>query len=176
VAATPALHVLGSDGREHVAYDLVFTNVFGAAVTLTSLEVLATDGMVLLHLTGDALRAVTQPVYGEEPTDQIPPGGVVATLIDLSLPPDQLPDRVSHRTTYGLAPGAPALIARQDILGPDVGADPRPPVVIGPPLRGPGWVKANGCCAACPHRTGRFAVDGARYVKPELFAVDWLRL
>jgi hypothetical protein len=43
-------------------------------------------------------------------------------------------------------------------------------------LRGTGWFNANGCCGPSFHRAGRLAVDGARYVKLEAFAIDWLLL
>src|SRR5436305_542137 len=64
VASTNApLGILGSDGLEHLEYDLVFTNVFTAPVTLRDIEVLSPEGGVLLRLAGDALVASTQPVF-----------------------------------------------------------------------------------------------------------------
>src|SRR3954463_12022749 len=51
VASTNApLRVLGSDGLAHLEYDLVFTNVFTAPVTLSAIEVLGPDGGTLLRL------------------------------------------------------------------------------------------------------------------------------
>ena len=55
VSATNApLRVLGSDGMEHLEYDLLITNVFTAPLALTSIEVTGPDGRVLLRLAGDA--------------------------------------------------------------------------------------------------------------------------
>ena len=180
VSATNApLGVLGSDGLEHLEYDLLVTNAFSSPVTLGAVEVLAADGHLLLRLAGDALVAATQPLLGMEPTVEIPASGTVAVMIDLAVAPDQVPSRVGHRLTYEIAPGASgaSLIAHRRIDGPELVVDPRPPVTIAPPVHGPGWLNANSCCDALSiHRSIRNAVDGARIVKPETFAIDWILL
>jgi hypothetical protein len=174
VTATNAPRRLpASDGVEHLRYDLIVTNLFSAPVTLTAIEALAPDGGSLLSLTGETLSAVTRPVSGGEPTDQVPAGSVVAIQVELTLLPGQVPGRVSHRLTYDLPADARgrALISGREITGPDLTIDPRLPIVIAPPLRGAGWLSPNPF-----HGSGTLAVDGARYVKPEQFAVDWVRL
>jgi hypothetical protein len=93
-----------------------------------------------------------------------------------------VPAQLTHRITYALPPLAPvlALIGGRRIDGPALAVDPRAPAVVAPPLRGAGWFHASGCCVAggyvSPHRAGRMAVDGVRYVKNEVFAIDWVRL
>ena len=47
--------VAGSDGMDHIEYDLLFTNVFIGPVTLDRIEVLDPTGAVLLDLQGDAV-------------------------------------------------------------------------------------------------------------------------
>jgi hypothetical protein len=181
------LRVPGSDAMTHVEYDLLVANVFTAPVTLTAVEVLASDapdGPPLLRLEGAALAALTQSVSGGggPPTAEVPAAGLVATVIDLVVSPDAVPARVTHRIDYTLPPDAPALalIGSRRIDGPELEVDPREPVVLAPPLRGAGWFAASGCCLAggyvAPHRSGRIAVDGARYLKNEAFAVDWVLL
>ncbi len=182
VSATNApMRVLGSDGMDHLAYDLIVTNTFTAPVTLTTVEVIAPDGRALLRLEGDALAAITQPLIftGESPGTQIPVGGTVAVVIDLVLPPGEAAARISHQIAYELPADAPALTLfdSRAVTGPELTVDPRAPLVIAPPLRGAGWLNANGCCIAdTPHRAARLAIDGERYVKFETFAIDWLRL
>jgi hypothetical protein len=181
VSATNApLRVFGSDGLEHLEYDLILTNVFAAPVTLTVVEVVAPDGQALLRLEGDALAANIQSLFfsGASPGAAVPVGGVIAVVIDVVLPPGQAPARFSHRITYTLPADARALtlVDSRVIAGPELTVDPRAPLVIAPPLRGPGWFNANGCClAGTPHRAARLAVDGARYAKFEMFAIDWLQ-
>src|SRR5579875_2130634 len=89
VSSTNApLRVLGSDGLQHLEYDLVFTNVFTAPVTLTAIQVFGPDGDELLRLDGDALVAGTMPIYGGEPSAVVPVAGTVATIVDLTLTTD----------------------------------------------------------------------------------------
>lgn len=172
------LRVLGSDGQEHLEYDLTLTNVFAAPVTLTSIEVTAPDGRVLLRLDGEALLAVTQPAFGGPPTRDVPVSGAVAVVMDVPVAPGEAPERIGHRITYELPPNAPAraVIGSLDIDGPELAVDPRPALALAPPLRGDGWLNGSGCCGMSQHRVVRLAVDGARHIKPETFAIDWVRL
>jgi hypothetical protein len=172
------LRVTGSDGMVHLEYDLVLTNVFTSPMTITSIDVLTPEGKSLLQLTGDSLKAMTRALFGSTPTDVVPQSGAVAAMIDVVVPPDQVPERLTHRITYALVPDAPALtiIGSREIRGPELTVDPFAPLVIAAPLRGAGWVNANGCCAASPHRSSILAVDGAHLVKFETFAIDWVRL
>ena len=100
--------VAASDGDVHIVYDLVMTNIFTSPVTIASVEVLTTDGEPLLRLEGDALLAVTRPVFGDTPTLIAPTSGAIVTLVDIPLPADDVPERLTHRVTYALEPGAPA--------------------------------------------------------------------
>ena len=56
--------------------------------------------------------------------------------------------------------------------------DPRPALVIRPPLSGSGWLSANSCCDAfTTHRSARVGpVGSGQPAKPETFAVDWILL
>jgi hypothetical protein len=170
--------VMGSDGMAHLEYDLVLTNVFTTPVTIATIEVLTPDGQSLLRLEGDALEAVTQPLFGRTPMDVVPQSGALVVLLDVVVPPDRVPERLTHRITYDLAPDAPnlAIIGSHEIVGPELAVDPFTPVIIAPPLRGTGWANANGCCDASAHRSARLAVDGSHLVAFELFAIDWIRL
>jgi hypothetical protein len=172
------LRVTGSDGMVHLEYDLIITNVFTSPVTLTAIDVLTPEGRSLLRLEAAALEAVTQPMLGRTPTALVPDSGALAVLLDVVVSPDQVPERLTHRITYELAPDAPyaTIIGSLEIVGPELGVDPFTPVVIAPPLRGTGWINANGCCDASDHRSFRLVVDGSRIVKPETFAIDWMRI
>lgn len=186
------LVVPGSDGLMHLEYDLFITNVFVAPVTLISIEVKTPDGRKLLELSGDALAKVTEPLlhpgFPVTPPSQIPgfsplthPGaasGSVAVLIDVAVPHGDVPKRLTHRITYDLPPDAPslALIGSREIEGPELVVDSRPPVVVAPPLRGNGWISLQGCCMPNGHRSLRYAVNGKRIIKAEMFAIDWVQL
>jgi Peptidase family M23 len=178
VGAPQRVH--GSDGREHIDYNLVITNAFTAEATLTSLVVRG-GGKVLLALRGDALAAFTRPLASEEPTTSIPSASAVAVFVDIVLPRSAgrtVPKRLHHRISYTLPPGAPveAIIGSRTVRGPDLRVDRRVPIKIAPPLRGGGWLNANGCCdPAVNHRSTMLAANGT-YAAPETFAVDYIRL
>lgn len=178
VSTNDPLRFFASDGRTHLEYDLVFTNVFNQPVTLTSIDVLAPDGRTLLRLAGDALKAQTKPVFGGEPASVVPVAGSLAAILDVAVSPDQVPPRLRHRISYDLAPGPlDALIGSRVIDGPDLAVDARSPVVLAPPVRGPGWLNANACCSPdSPHRAGRLIVDGQHWRKFEMFALDIVKL
>ena len=174
-------YVHGSDGREHVEYDLIITNVFTADATLKSLEVRG-DGRRLLVLRGAALAAVTLPPLGSGPTARIAPASTVVTLVDIALPASAgraAPTRLTNRIQYAIPPDAPArsLIGSTTVTAPLLRTDQRAPVVIAPPLRGSGWVNLNGCCSdpTALHRNVVLSQNGT-YVTPEIFAIDWIRL
>jgi hypothetical protein len=177
-ATNGPVRVLGSDGMEHLEYDLIITNVFTVPITLTALEVTVPDGRVLLRLEGDALRAVTQPVFSGPPTQEVVVSGAVAVVMDVVMPPGAAPTRLGHRIAYELPPDAPARAVIGSLItdGPELTVDTRAALVLAPPLRGDGWLNGSGCCAITAHRTARLVVDGSRYIKPETFAIDWVRL
>jgi murein DD-endopeptidase MepM/ murein hydrolase activator NlpD len=174
-------HVHGSDGREHLVYDLVVANTFTADVTLTSLVVRG-GGKELLTLNGDALAAATRPFGGGGPTTSIAVSSSVVVYVDIVLPRSAgrtVPTRVSNRLGYTFAPGAPveAVIGSRTVRAPVLNVAQRAPIVIAPPLRGGGWASGNGCCgdASVPHRSTILSANGT-YVAPETFSVDYIRL
>jgi hypothetical protein len=178
-ATNDPLRVSGSDGVDHLEYDLLVTNGFAAPVTLTSITVTAPDGETLLRLDGDALTAATQFLLGRTPTAEIPASGTVAVVIDVMVPPDRAVESLGHQITYEVAPDAPtrSLIGTYAIDGPQLPVDPRPTTIVAPPVRGDGWFANNGCCAAeSIHRAVRVPVDGVRIGKQEIFAIDFARL
>src|SRR3712207_6331441 len=174
------LYARGSDGKAHLEYDLLSTSVFPNPVRLTKVEVLADDGRRLLNLEGDDLKAKTQPLGDTTPTSKVPPSGAVATLIDVVVPLGEVPERVTNRITYELAPGTPeilkARINTRKPRDPSAEVPRRPASVIAPPLSGEGWFNGNGCCEPTPHRSFRTAADGLRFTTPETFAIDWVQV
>ncbi len=169
-----------SDGKVHLEYDLVSTSVFSLPVTLTKVVVMAGDGRKLLTLQGDALAARTQPLGELKPggkTREVPSSGSVATLMDVKVPPGEVPARITNRITYALPANTPkvlkALISGLTIEGPNLDVPRQPAKVIAPPLSGEGWWNGNGCCLTTGHRSHRLAVDDQRFVTPETFAIDF---
>lgn len=182
-AAGPPQRVQGSDGREHIEYDLLVTNAFTADAGLESLEV-RSQGRKLLSLKGGRLAASTLRLGTFDPT-----GGVVARsstvviIVDVELRRSAgraVPPRLSNRIVYSIPANAPqrAVIGATTIQMPPLRVDRTAPVVIASPLRGTGWFNANGCCddPSSPHRNTLLASSGGRYIPAEVFAIDWMRL
>jgi murein DD-endopeptidase MepM/ murein hydrolase activator NlpD len=177
-AINPPIRLFGNDGRTHLEYDLMLQSVFDAPVTVTSIEVLAPDGASLLKLDGDDVAKVTTPAFTGAATAVVPPNATVGSVLDVVVPADNVPARLTHRISY--RPGTSdlgSIIGTRDIVGPELDVDGRVPLGISAPLKGQAWLNANSCCVAeAPHRRGRIAVDGNSIKKFEEFAVDWVQL
>jgi hypothetical protein len=166
--------VLASNGRRELAYELQLVNRSESIVTVRKLEALA-GGTVVEKLSGRSLEAVMQP-YGQ-PTHAIKlkPGQGAYVLMDVSLAQKgKVPARLTHRIALTMQPKQ-AAVATDYELAP-IGVNDREAVVIAPPLRGPGWVVANGCCSEyTAHRGTVLPVDGAAHVA-ERFAIDFVQI
>jgi murein DD-endopeptidase MepM/ murein hydrolase activator NlpD len=179
-ASNPPEAVFGSDGREHVEYDLVLTNAFSGDAALGVVSVRA-DDKPALTLAGDGLAAATHKLFTSDPTATVAPGSTAFTQVDLVQPRSAgrtAPKRITNRVAYALPADAPSrtVIGSTVSSSPVLRTDPRPPVVISAPLSGAGWVNVNGCCndPTSPHRETLLASDGD-WATPELFAIDWVR-
>lgn len=167
--------VTGTDGRRHLEYDLIITNVFTADASLGGVEVYDGRGRLLLELSGAELAGVTTEFLGTDPTTTVPKSGAVLTVIDVVLPPGApVPARVTHRVGYSLPEDAPfvKLLGSRTVAGPVLAPERRAPIVVAPPLRGPGWIAVNACCQPSSHRSFVLSANGA-LVTPEVFAIDF---
>ncbi len=180
-APGPPRYVFGSDGREHVDYDLVITNAFTAEVTLKSLTVTGPGG-TLLELTGDALASHTHQIIAGQPSARISASSTVVTLVDVVLPRSPgrtVPRRLSNQIAYTIPRGVlfREAIGSTTVHGPVLRTTRRAPVLIASPVRGSGWVDGNGCCAdpTSRHRNALLSANGT-YVIPELFDIDWTQV
>lgn len=172
-------HVFGSDGRGHLVYNLVITNVFTAGVTLNSLEVRA-GGKTVLNLRGRDLAESIRPFGGGGPVQGIDVSSSAVIYVDVPLARSKgrkAPKRIRNRISYTFPADAPvgAVIGRRNVTR-DLKVDRRGSLVVAPPLRGGGWSSANGCCdPSVPHRSTVLSANG-RFVSPETFAVDYIRI
>jgi hypothetical protein len=136
-------------------------------------------GKRLLRLEGEALAAVTFELMPPgPPTATVPRSGVVMTKVDVDVSPTAVPARLTHRITYEVPPNAPrrALVESLEVNGPKLRLARRGPIVIPPPVEGPGWMAANACCnSPSPHRDLLLSANG-RFVTAEMFSIDWIRL
>ncbi|MBS1884777.1 MAG: M23 family metallopeptidase [Actinobacteria bacterium] len=172
--ASPVEPVLASNGRRELAYELQLINRTQSMVTVRKLEALAGD-KVVEKLSGKALEAVMSPYGQPQHSVKLKPGQGAFVLMDVSLAAKaKVPTGLTHRIAVTMQPKQ-AAVATSYELAP-IAVSGREAVVVAPPLRGPGWVVANGCCSEfTSHRGTVLPVNGGAYVA-ERFAIDFIQI
>jgi hypothetical protein len=173
--------VLGTDGKQHIAYELVLTNATADAARVEQLEVLAPGAKRPLakiagaQLTADMTRlgGLAQGAPAAEVTT-IAASSVGVVWLDVTVPASTpVPSKLQHRVTATL------LVAKPFHFSADldsVKTGTRAPIELGSPLRSGTWVADEGCCSEpTHHRRGLAPIDG-RLLVPQRFAIDWTML
>ncbi|MHA3024511.1 M23 family metallopeptidase [Mycobacterium sp. BMJ-28] len=175
VVAAP-VPVPATDGRTHLAYELLLTNTLNQDATVQTVKVQG-NGATLLSLSADALAHWTRVLgAGAKPTTVIGPAQTVAVWIDATVASGNVPAELEHAVTVTVAqPDPPLLPAVLTETVAPVQVQTRKPIAIAPPLRGPKWLDANGCCEMTPHRMALNPIDGQLWAA-ERFAIDYVRL
>jgi len=170
--------VRGDDGKDHVEYELLVVNVFSEPVTLSSVTVLDPAGKELMRIEGGTLAAATQTLFAKTATPVVPASAAVSVDVDLMLPPDTAPERLTHRIAYALKADSELalMVGSLEVDAPEVAVNRQPAIVIRPPLKGDGWLTTTACCKPNVHRDERIAIDGVRIETGETFAVDWAKV
>lgn len=166
--------VPGSDGRRHLVYELVLTNVTTGTATVERVEVLDGDrGTTLATLDRAAIPTRLQLGTRQQGVPALGPAQTGLLFLHLALDGPALPRRLGHRVTAAfdipLPPGS--AISR----GGPAAVDARPLPVLGPPLAGDGYIAGDGCCDSIRHVRSMLAIDGALHLA-QRFAIDWERL
>ncbi len=174
---SPPRPVPASDGRVHLAYELLVVNrsfAPPAQVTLRKVEALA-GGKVVESLSGKALAAVMAPFGADEPTNTLRRGEAGFVLMDVSFPRGaKLPRHLTHRLSISLQPAREAVAT--SYLAAPTGVVRGTAPMVAPPLRGDGWIVGNGCCAQLTsHRAGLLPVNSSLW-QGERFAIDFIQV
>jgi hypothetical protein len=175
VIAAP-IPVPATDGKVHLAYELLLTNVLNQGLTLISVDVRAGD-QTLLNLAGDRLTYWTRTLGNSTPTTKLGPAQSAAVWLDVALDRGAtIPAELVHGVGVSLAQPQPPLFPATMIetVAP-VSVQTRKPSVIAPPLVGPNWLDANSCCDMTPHRIALNPLNGQLWAA-ERFAIDYVQL
>jgi hypothetical protein len=161
-----------------VEYELLVLNVFSEPVTLASVTVLDPAGRELVRIEGGTLAAATQTLFAKTATPVVPASAAVSVDVDLILPPDTAPERVTHRIAYTLKADSELalMVGSLEVDAPEVTINRQPAMVIRPPVKGKGWLATTACCKPNIHRDLRVAIDGVRIETAETFAIDWTKV
>lgn len=186
---SPPLPFLGTDGRQHLAYDLQITNATDQAATLDKIEVV--DGLdperVVASFSGAALvdaictfgdcnRLRSLPAGYIDSTEIAPQESRVIFIDFVFESLDELPGALLHRIT-GTGATSPAFGSQGPIsyLATPLPISVQALPVISPPVRGENWIALNGCCEpGFPHRSSVMSVNG-KLNNSQRFAIDWKR-
>jgi len=180
--------VLCTDDKIHLVYELLVMNLSSSAMTLDRLEMLdaskddagtstkSADTIVAM-LQGADLEATIQ-AFPTGSTRTVGPFQLTRIFLDVKFAKDAtLPKALTHRfqVTFAPATGTPPLNSATIVSG-RTDVTNAPAVVIGPPLEGPRWVDAVGCCSPpSAHRTATMPING-KFVAFERFAIDFAQL
>jgi hypothetical protein len=179
---SPEAHpIRGTDGAYHVVYELQLTNTKLLPATIQKIEVLAgsTESQVITSFSDAELAKRLRTLAPQPATDaMIEPNGARLVYIELTFKnAADVPKLLQHRLHLIGAPNpGPAKPTPLDYVVAPLKITDDKPLIIGPPLAGPGWVAANGCCNPdITHRGSVQSVNGALY-DSQRFAIDWMRL
>ena len=179
----------GTDGKYHVAYNLVLQNASSVPATVRRLEVVdaADTAKVVASFAGkqlvdpacgfgdcNRLRALpSAPVKDAA----IPPQQARVLFVDFAF--DSLGAAPKYVLHHLFIDGAASPVTRKpvpvDYTVTPYRISAEGPISIGPPLKGSNWIALNGCCEpGWPHRSTPLPLNG-NLVAGQLFAIDWKR-
>ncbi len=162
-------------GKTHLVYELHINNFSRDEWTLTRVEVSGGSQPILARLEGDDLSGrIARPGSPSATGAQrlVIGGGlraVVYSWITLETA-TAVPSNLKHRLTFKAAAWPEEFSV--DIAGVAVG---NKPVLIGPPLRGDGWLAGNGPGNSSGHRRAMIPVEGGAHIA-QRFAIDWVQI
>src|SRR6266481_5859432 len=180
--------VLCTDDKIHLVYELFVMNVSASAMMLDRLETLdaSKDDAGVNTKSGDTIVATLQGADLEATIRAFPIGStrtigpfqLTRIFLDVTFAKNAtLPKVLKHRfqVTFTPAAGTPPVTSASVVSG-RTDVTNTPAVVIAPPLEGPRWVDAIGCCSPpSVHRTATLPINGKFYAF-ERFAIDFAQL
>ncbi|MDQ3699170.1 MAG: M23 family metallopeptidase [Gemmatimonadota bacterium] len=171
--------IASGNGASFLVHELHVTNFQPTALTLTSVEVVSgdADGRLLLALEDSVLaRALARPGVAPAPAlaERARVGGGLRAVVFLWVLLDRRtpPARVRHRLTISQGTGDSL---RTAVLEGAATSVIRDLAVIGPPLRGEGWLAGNGPDAQTGHRRALIPVEGTAAIA-QRFAIDYVKM
>ncbi len=161
----------------NLAYELELVPPDGQAPVIEKVEVLdAATGKTLFTADGDLLAALYHPAAMPPPTPaelQNGTGKLPMSRVSIwfVVSPDAVPDRLSHRVTPNQTTAGHPVVT---IAGGDVAVKKDlAPVVIGSPMRGPGWLAMETTSPLTHHFRAQITMNGVTRV-PQRYAQDWI--
>lgn len=165
------------DGKTHLVYELHLTNFGSAELAVAKLDVTDGNGRSVVRYEGDELKAALGRPGVPPAADKQRIGGGLRAVAYLWLTfdsPTAVPAVLRHDLTARINPAADGGIEIKG-NGAEITVRNGPPLVLSAPLRGEGWLAANGPSNASGHRRALIPVAGAAHIA-QRFAIDWVQL
>jgi hypothetical protein len=164
-----------SKGKLHYVYEVRLANLDrrSRAVTLSSIEVLSDRGTQLAHFGAEDLQKdLMQPgLDAASDVRRLAAGRLAVLFLWVSIPDSApRPTAFRHRMVFTIEGGTGDNMVEcchTPVSGPS-------PLVIGPPLRGGGWLAGNAPSNSSDHRRALLTLDGHAYLA-QRFAIDWIQ-
>jgi hypothetical protein len=161
----------------NLAYEIELVPADSQALVPEKVEVLdPATGKVLYSADDELLAALYHPATVPPPTaEEILNGTGKLAIPRVSLwftvRPDAVPDRLVHRLTLNRTAGG---LPPVTVTGGEVAVrKDLAPVVIGSPMRGPGWLAMETTSPLTHHFSAQITVNGITRV-PQRYAQDWI--
>lgn len=170
----PPRPVLGSDGRQHLVYELQLSNVTAERVQLKRLGIFGDEDKEPLAILDGAEIARRFSPAGRRGNESAELGGYQYGIgfLHVALPAGRaVPQRLRHEIEAWFDQFKADAVIR---LGPVAVTKAAPPV-LGPPLRGDGYIAGDGCCDSVRHVRALLPLNGG-FRLAQRFAIDWEKL
>ena len=161
-------------GQLHLDYELHLTNMGLSPLTLKRIDVLDGDKVIAAY-DGDALNGILSRPGTQNLADRRVIAAGLGAIAFMDIGVESTPkSTITHRLVF--APVTPVNAGEQtEVTGGAVHLDTRAPVVLGPPLRGAGWLASHALSAASSHRRTVLTLNGKATIA-QRYAIDWTQV
>lgn len=172
---SPPVAVPGSDGQTHLTYELRIDNISTLRLNAASLRILdARTGRAVRTLRGAALAEDIQMGARGETGGRLGAYQNATAFLTVAVPPSRVPRELIHRLGF-VAPTLPRAARSITVEGGRTAVVRRRLPVLSAPLRGGGYVAADGCCESTRHVRAQLPLNGSLWLA-QRYAIDWERV
>ena len=177
--------VRGSDGRYHLAYELLLTNASSGPATIDLVSIVnVANGSSVLTLTGAELiknQALREMNRAPAKDATLPSSTSRIVLLSPSFPtkgdiPQTLHQLIAITTADPISNAPSPVPTRFAYMGARLLISRKAPPTLKPPLEGDGWLASDGCCDANSHHINAVLPLNGMFVVAERYAIDWIRV
>lgn len=163
--------VTGSDGNRHLVYELMLTNATDKTTYYVT-EVTALEGTGQPVALLDPVQLLVDPPPAPR-RNILHPGELGFLFVHVAVPAQAA---VSGTLRHRVVINPTSINAPLTIAGGETAVVQAPPVVLGPPLRGSGYIAGDGCCDPPRHVQAVMPDGKGGWWNAQRFAIDWEQL